>query len=184
MDIMSGGSDVSVALVDNDGDGTDLPLVGTIAVKRYAAGWVSPEQVRVYQGGTLHLTLQYRGEGTLMLAIPSEQEGLWFSVGVRQTTSGYDYVPTEGVEVYVIDERPTSCKTPKQEEACWGVNRRATPYPLDPARPPDHVLDPPAHILKAGYRITWGGISVSVGPMRNSVLIKHRGNLIRPERTV
>ena len=135
MDIMSGGSDVSVALVDNDGDGTDLPLVGTIAVKRYAAGWVSPEQVRVYQGGTLHLTLQYRGEGTLMLAIPSEQEGLWFSVGVRQTTSGYDYVPTEGVEVYVIDERPTSCKTPKQEEACWGVNRRATPYPLDPARP-------------------------------------------------
>ena len=170
MDIMSGGGDVSFAKAEQDSDATSYPLVGMVAVNRYAAGWIPPNQVRVYQGGTVHLALEDRGQGTLMLAIPSEQEGLWLSVAARRTTSGYDYAPTEGVEVYVVDQRPIACN--KQGEACWGVNRLVTPYPLNPSNPPTHVLDPPAHMLNLGDQITWGGITISVGPTRNSVVIR------------
>ena len=110
MDIMSGGAYVARHFADEG-----LVLVGTAAVNRYASGWIPPKQVHVYQGGTVHLTLQRRGQGTLMLAIPSGQDGLWLSVGFRDTTSFYDVGPAaegrarSGVEVYVVDQRPVAC---------------------------------------------------------------------------
>ena len=163
MDIMSGGMYFSFEVYKERGN-NEYPLVGTIAVNRYAAGWISPDQVRVYEGGTPHLTLQHRGGGTLMLAIPSDQEGLWLSVGYRQQTDAYDYAPSEGVEVYVVDERPSSCDKP-QQGACWGIKRRVMPYPSDPT-------DASAHVLSVGDRITWSGITVTVGPTRSSVLVQ------------
>ena len=179
MDIMSGGSDFSFAEIERDGDDVSYPLAGMIAVNRCTAGWIPPDQVHVYQGGTLRLTLRHRGNGTLMLAIPSEQAGLWLSLGYRQKAVSYDDAlsedrtvhvtahddaPIEGVEVYEIDERPTACQSP-QRGACGGVTRRVTPYPSDPN-------DTSAHVLNVGDQITWGGVAVWVGPTRNSIVIK------------
>ena len=117
MDIMSAG-------------GSSRYAVGMLAVNRYAAGWISPEQVHVYAGGTAEMTLRNWGDGTLMLAVPSDQEGLWLSVGARIATD-YNAAPLDGVEVYVVDERPTACTTLRG--VCWGTERRVGPYPTDRA---------------------------------------------------
>ena len=139
MDIMSAG-------------GLSRYAVGMIAVNRYAAGWIPPEQVHVYAGGTAEMTLRNWGDGTLMLAVPSDQEGLWLSVGARIATD-YNAAPLDGVEVYVVDERPTACTTLRG--VCWGTERRVAPYPTDRNNSLAHVLGP-------GMQLTWNGITVEV----------------------
>ena len=141
MDIMSGG-------------GTTQDAVGMIAVNRYAAGWIPSEQVHVYEGGTAQMTLRNWGSGTLMLAIPSDEQGLWLSVGAR-IADNYNAAPTDGVEVYVVDQRPTVCEQGKSKGVCWGYDRLAIPYPTDQNNPLSHVLVP-------GEQLTWNAATVTV----------------------
>ena len=138
MDIMSGGGS------------TPYP-VGMIAPNRYAAGWIDPDQVHVYQGGTSEMILQNRGGGVLMLVVPSGEQGMWLSVGARIQES-FNAAPTDGVEVYVVDERSSACA---RHEVCWGTERLITPYPTDRA-------DPLAHVLSPGDTVTWNNVTLSV----------------------
>ena len=117
MDIMSGGGS------------TPYP-VGMIAPNRYAAGWIPPEQVHVFEGGTSEMILRNRGGGVLMLAIPSGQQGMWLSAGARIQES-FNAAPTDGVEIYVVDERSSVCR----HEVCWGTECLITPFPTDRADP-------------------------------------------------
>ena len=139
MDIMSGGGSSGYA-------------VGMIAVNRYAAGWIPPEQVHVYEGGAAQLTLQNLGSDTLMLAIPSDEQGLWLSVGAR-IADDYNAAPADGVEVYVVDQRPGVCE--RGQGVCWGTDRLVTPYPTDQNNPLSHVLAP-------GEQVTWNAATVTV----------------------
>ena len=139
MDIMSGG-------------GSTPYSVGMIAVNRYAAGWVLPEQVHVYEGGTVEMTLNNWGEGILMLAVPSGHEGMWLSVGARVQGS-FNAAPADGVEVYVVDETSSVCSG---QGPCWGPRRSVTPYPTD-------RNDRVAHVLTPGEQITWNDVTLTVG---------------------
>lgn len=110
-------------------------LLGTIAVNRYAAGWISPDQVDVHTGGKSSYTLAAVGEaGTQMLAVPSGVDGVFTAMGTR-VKKGYDsLVPKEGVEIYFIDQR-TSCTW-----GCWGIGRRTQPFPIVEGDSTAHVL--------------------------------------------
>lgn len=115
-------------------------LSGTIAVNRYAAGWISPEQVDVYAGGySSHTLAAIHEDGTQMLAIPSATAGRFIAMGTR-VKRGYDsLIPKEGVEIYLVDQTSTACSNPFGG-SCWGQNRRTQPYPVVDGDPTAHVL--------------------------------------------
>lgn len=138
MDIMSGG-------------GSTPYSVGMIAVNRYAAGWIPPEQVHPYAGGAVDMTLRNRGSGVLMLAIPSAHEGMWLSVGARVQES-FNAAPADGVEIHVVDERSSVCPG---QGPCWGTRRSVTPYPTD-------RTDRLAHVLAPGEKVTWNDVTLTV----------------------
>ena len=117
MDIMSGPLD------------PDLKT-GTIAINRYAAGWISPDEVIVHGPGTVaDYTLRPPGAGGVqMLVLPGERPGVFTTLGVR-VAIGYDAaIPKQGVEVYRIDQRERACARPAGG-ACWGTARRTRPFP-------------------------------------------------------
>ena len=102
----------------------------TIAINRYAAGWISPDEVIVHEAGTVaDYTLRPPGAGGVqMLVLPGERPGVFTTLGVR-VAIGYDAaIPKQGVEVYRIDQRERACGRPVGG-ACWGTARRTRPSP-------------------------------------------------------
>lgn len=105
-----------------------------------------------------------------MLATPSGQEGLWLSVGFSDTTLPYDVGPTHvekhrsGVEVYVVDQRPSSCGN--NHEPCRGRARSVTPHPVNQSDPMSLM-----HVLNPGQRIIWNGIAVIGGLNGNNIFV-------------
>ena len=117
MDIMSGPLDPDLR-------------TGTIAINRYAAGWISPDEVIVHGAGTVaDYTLRPPGAGGVqMLVLPGERPGMFTTLGAR-VAIGYDAaIPKQGVEVYRIDQRERACARPAGG-ACWGTARRTRPFP-------------------------------------------------------
>ena len=131
--------------------------VGTIAINRYAAGWIDTNEVEIYRGGSQMYTLQPLGTtGTQMLVLHTEKSG-YVTLGVR-VGKGYDSgVPKEGVESYYVDQEDPRCIFDVHDyQGCYGSGRptRALIY-ADPTDPVEHVMG-----VGGGY--TWEGISVSV----------------------
>ena len=118
MDIMSGGKK-SIRF-------------GTLAVNRYAAGWIPQEQVKVYPvsegtlvSGALYDLMPLGQPGWQMLVLPVKP-GKFYALGAR-VKSGYDDdIPSEGVEVYLIDQSESECDNPIRG-VCMGVRRRTKP---------------------------------------------------------
>ena len=141
MDVVSGGGQFVAAL-------------GTVAVNRYAAGWIDPSSVRLFEGGTERVVLDSdpRSDSVQMLVVPSDTEGVWLALNAR-TVSVFDQVPEEGVEAYVIDQTPGACG--QTDGVCWGATRRTIPYPTS-------NTDPLAHVFQPGGQFTWNGRTVTV----------------------
>lgn len=159
MDVMSGGPEASFTWIDAAGwsrTASVNTLSGSIAVNRYAAGWISPAQVEIHRGSRSVQALSEIGdEGTQMVVIPSGVVGVFHALGAR-FKKGYDsLIPKEGVEVYYIDQRSTACSNPVLD-SCWGANRRTRPHPIFNG-------DPTAHVLGVGEQVTIGDdITVTV----------------------
>ena len=84
---------------------------GTIAVNRYASGWIAPEDVALHTGGAAEYVLSPLGEeGIQMLVIPTAwSTGAFYTMGVR-VREGLDVdIPLEGVEMYFVDQRHNAC---------------------------------------------------------------------------
>ena len=157
MDVMSGG----LAL--------DL-RTGTIAVNRYAAGWILPGEVAIHGPGTTAVyELRPPGDGGIqMLVLPGGRTGVFTSLGAR-VALGYDSsVPRQGVEVYRVDQRERACAYPSQG-ACWGAQRRTQPYP--PTEPGAGHADTLTrrdiarlvdHVYGVGDTFEVGGVTVEV----------------------
>ena len=110
MDIMSGGK------------GTIR--FGTLAINRYAAGWIPDEQVKVYpvsgdnsHSGALYDLMPLGQPGWQMLVLPV-QPGKFYALGARVKSGDDNDIPSEGVEVYLIDQ---PC------DRCSGLWRRTKP---------------------------------------------------------
>lgn len=121
MDMMSG--DLSLGLRS-----------GTIAVNRYAAGWIEPDEVAIYEAGTTAVyELRPTGTGgTQMLVLPGRRQGMFTALGARVALGLDAAIPRAGVEAYRIDQREAACTHPWRS-ACSGTERRTQPYP--PAEP-------------------------------------------------
>ncbi len=76
--------------------------IGTIAINRYAAGWIDRDEVEIYPGeGRSRYVLAPPGDaGTQMLVLSGD--GGFMTLGAR-VKKGYDAgLPKEGVESYFI----------------------------------------------------------------------------------
>jgi hypothetical protein len=142
MDIMSGGS---LTVLD----------VGTIAINRYAAGWL-PSATAFHRGDIAQYQLSGLGDtGHQMLVLPTDIQGVFTVIGAR-VASGYDAgIATEGVEVYQIDQRGPACGS-TIDFICWGADRRTTPLPA--------IDDPESavHVFGVGASFPVGGALVTV----------------------
>jgi hypothetical protein len=142
MDVMSGG----------DRETLDI---GTIAINRYAAGWIGPNNVIFHRGG--NLTYQIGATtGIQILVLPTEVTGVYETIGVR-FRAGYDAgLPVEGVEVYRIDQSAGACGFVIAGQ-CTGPDRRVSQVPAlhDPAGT--------GHVYSEGSTFNVRGVSITVG---------------------
>ena len=122
-----------------DGESDPVPLIGTLAINRYAAGWIPTDQVRVHKlGTTARYELVPPGEdGVQLLVIPSENDSrvAYWALGARVSGSGGEWwadadIPAEGVEMYAVDQSAYGCDLPDRGY-CYGLERRTQPI-FDP----------------------------------------------------
>ena len=118
--------------------------VGTMAINRYAAGWIDPEQVRIHSGGRAVYRLHPIGEeGTQMLVLRSDGSS-FMTLGAR-VKKGYDSgIPVEGVESYLIDQQPEDCFQYPGYQACFATER------------------PTRLFADVGSGYTWEGMTVNI----------------------
>ena len=104
--------------------------ITTIALNRYAAGWIDPANVFIHPPGTaaVYELLPIGAGGTQMLVLPGGIPGKFTTLGTRIAV-GYDSdIPKEGVEVYRIDQNYGVCKYDR-DGVCYGTKRRTQPFP-------------------------------------------------------
>ena len=140
--------------------------IGTIAVNRYAAGWMDAVNVAVHPvGNAFTYELRPTGAGGVqMLVLTSPQIGVMTTLEAR-VARGYDSgIVKQGVEVYRVDQR--GCPHPTRSNACWADDRRTQPFP------PTRFDGPPAegelgrnaarHVHSVGDSFRVGSATVEV----------------------
>ena len=128
----------------------------TMAVNRYAAGWIDPDQVVVFDGldgGRTVELVTYEHDGVQMVAVRGEV-GEFLTIESRQQ-SPWDPIPVEyeGVAIHLVNQRPNGCP-PTGYGWCFGIDRRhyqaaGSPYTTD-------------HVLGVGERLQVGSFAVEV----------------------
>ena len=137
-------------------------LIGTVAVNRYAAGWMDPANVAIHpKGKTRTYELRAPGAGgTQMLVLQDPRLGAMITLGARVSESFDSSIPKEGVEVYRVDHN--NCAATDMSE-CWGLRLRIQPFP--PAKPDaDGVLrgDQAQHVHSVGDEFEAGTATVEI----------------------
>ncbi len=102
------------------GTGDRRKLIGTLAINRYAAGWIDASQVRLVRAGDT-VSLDPIGSNGTQLAAMKLEPGIAIVLDVR-VRSGYDsslHAEAEGVTVHVLDETSDACPV----TSCVGLNR-------------------------------------------------------------
>ena len=142
-------------------------VAGTIAVNRYAAGWIDPDDIAMHhEPYGSYLLAPIGGSGIQMLVVPTGQPGHFISLGAR-VARGYDRgIPASGVEIYRVDQRAFACfgddVQPNDRDRFWciGTNRRTRQIPAPKPgndRPikelVDHVYGPGDGLTVEGYRV-------------------------------
>ena len=135
---------------------------GTIAVNRYAAGWIEPDQVHIFSGGFDRISLSVDWEpGTQMVVVPTEVQGRFLSLGARVAKRHDRGIPKEGVESYIVDHE---CR---HAGSCYGADRTHTPWPHDTEFRTDTdgqawLKNPLKHVFGVGQSFEWNNVTVSV----------------------
>lgn len=142
MDVMSGGN-------------ADSLDIGTLALNRYAAGWIDPSAAVFHRGGTATYLLSATS-GTRFLILPTDEGDGVFEILAPRVRSGFDGgILAEGIEVYRVDQRGPACGL-AAGDVCWGLSRRTIPVP--PGSSPTST----AHVYGVGRTFTVRGVSVEV----------------------
>jgi hypothetical protein len=145
MDMMSGGN-------------SSLLNIGTLAINRYAAGWLAQSKVRFHRGGTLTYRISPQGFGgsSEMLVLPTDGPlGVYEVLGARVRSSFDGGLTYEGIEVYRIDQTGTVCSQPTNG-TCWGIERRTSQVPV-PGEPWTG-----GHVYGVGSTFQVRGVTVQV----------------------
>lgn len=144
------------------GGADPVPHVGTIAINRYAAGWIPTSQVEIHEPGTIkRYELHPIGsEGTQLLIVPYESghRTNYRALGTRVREPGDLWwadkdIVTEGVEIYHIGQTAGSCDLPDRG-FCHGLHRRTRPlFDSDDG----YKEEDTAHVMEVGSWWRWGG---------------------------
>ena len=143
--------------------------IGTIAANRYAAGWIDPADVHIFRGGTDRVLLRAGWEhGTQMLVVPSGEQGHFLTLGTRVAKHHDENIPKEGVESYLIDQRPGASQGGGcTRSPCSRFYRRTIPFPHSTEFYKDSegfewLTDPTMHVNQPSDEFTWNNITISV----------------------
>jgi hypothetical protein len=136
--------------------------IGTIAINRYSAGWMDPEEVATYSGGgAARFTLSPPGAHRTQMLVLKSDYGSFLTLGAR-VRKGHDAgLPKEGVESYLIEQQPPICFNYPGYDACLGTARPTRALITNPTRPTDND-DPTEHVMGVGEGYTWRGLTVTV----------------------
>jgi hypothetical protein len=121
----------------------------TLGINRYAAGWIDPGQVAVFDGTATTVDLRPVGDpGTQLFVIPGAETGDYFVLDVRAHHE-YDGRPSaHGVTVHEVRHDCAS------SSFCAGTERQQIPQ-----RPADDAY---GHVLRVGQSRRVGGISLEI----------------------
>ena len=148
---------------------------GTNAVNRYAAGWIAPDQVYVFNGEPATIWLAAHGAaGYEMIVVPEGQLGVFFSLDARVRHDQYDALVQPampdwtGIEVYRIDQRRDVCGQadlppgdPFSSLPCSGTQRLTEIQPVA-VYGGGNALRPANYMLQPGDRMIVGSAAVEV----------------------
>ncbi len=150
VDLMSG----NLVGASGSQSSTEPDPYATIAFNRYAAGWIDPGDVVVYDGTALDVDLGAVGSsGVEMIVFPTSTQGVMTVLGARRSSPDDPFPASwEGVDVYRIDQTTAWCDPTWAQ--CFGANRRTIPEPADP-----FTVD---HHLGVGETVTVDGVQVTV----------------------
>ncbi len=145
-----------------DNDAVSGLQIGTIAINRYAAGWMDPTEVAIYRGGgSSRYTLSPLGDNRTQMLVLRSDHGGFVTLGAR-VRKGFDSgLPKEGVESYFIEQQPPNCFHYPGYEACVGTARPTRAIIADLTSPID-ANDPVGHVMGIGDGYTWGDMTVTV----------------------
>lgn len=125
---------------------TSQANVATIAVNRYAAGWIDPEDVRIHDEGDAEYELAVPGvDGIQMLVIPTTRTGRFYTIGARLGLGLDIAVPRQGVEVYKVDQT-----TSVSGRYTGGLGTRIQPHPPEPANASPSNIHMTDHVYRVG----------------------------------
>ena len=169
-------------LMDFMGNGQTLNF-GTLAINRYAAGWIPIEDVAIHrtpvasdspQSNVKYELYPLGSPGTQMLVLPTDTMGIYYTLGAREQ-SGFDAdIPVEGVEVYFVDQSDWCEEIPWDRpvvETCFGLGRLQDAYvsPGRSERTASHVLSyggvltgNVSHVYQVGEKVIIGDIQVQI----------------------
>lgn len=128
---------------------------GTLAVNRYAAGWIDPSHVGIQNGGTATYLLGPVGsDGLQLVVLPTQHRGTFTALDVRVSRHYDTGLEKEGVTVHTVDQTPSACHHPTAE-GCFGHQRRTQPVLGDheTSREYPHVLGPGETLLVEHHQI-------------------------------
>jgi S-layer homology domain len=131
----------------------------SMGFNRYAAGWVSSDQVLVYRGGPRSVKLSRAGgDGRQLIVLPQGAQGFYVVLETR-LPSTYDPVPgpATGVQAHSVDQRTSACADDPRADAlaaCFSLFREHKQRPPSP-----YGAD---HTLKVGDVRIYGAFQVTV----------------------
>jgi hypothetical protein len=134
--------------------GTYPEPYATVAVNRYAAGWIDIGDVGVWDGKTVTLPICTVGAPGFQ-AYVIDDGSRYFVLGSRMSSTHDPFeAPWNGVEIYEV----TRC------DSCWGLNRPTRPMPPVPFVTSDvgAYSKPLPHVLGVGSSITIGDADITV----------------------
>lgn len=149
IDLMSGNTDSGLFATETDS-------YATLAFNRYAAGWIDPSDVLVFDGGSEELVLNAVGSnGVEMIVVPLGTQGRFITLDAR-VSSGNDPFPSawEGVSVHTVDQTDTGLCFSSMFDVCYGIERRTSQNPANP--------DTVDHVIGVGSSTSFSGVKVTV----------------------
>ena len=160
VDVMSRPPSGSPPACGHSGDSFPTAPQHTIAINRYAAGWLAPSLVAVHHGPSATYTVGVEGSGaTELVVVPSDDGAAFTTLELRAGGgSGPDStLQASGVVVHRVDQRADpQCFTVFQLglDRCSGLDRRVQPFGAHP--------DSYAQVFGPGAVVDLGGVTMTV----------------------
>ncbi len=134
--------------------------IGTTGYNRYAAGWIDPTEVGIYDGGTKTFRLAaVGGDGYGMVVVPDGADGYFYELDYRAADSWDASVLESGVEVYLVDSRRSACSGGgwlPDTYPCFGTETRVAQIPAE------STTSGTSHVHGVGETFSLGLYSITI----------------------